>query len=175
MAWMTTRRKFLATSVLPVAGLAVAQTAGVATIGLSSAAAAQEATPTTTPIGSAEAPKWTFSITIYNDPYKGVISRPKTPPEGTRIVGAEIIIENGSDQPMSYTTRDIHLRSIDGVEYPAGQVDGEEPGLVSQDLPDGERARGWIWFAVPEADQLKEIRFLGPQPVFRVAVPSSGG
>ncbi len=173
MTRITTRRKFLATSVLPVAGLAMAQTAGVANFGLSSAAA-QQATPTA-PIGSADAPAWTFTVTIFKDPYEGTISRPKTPPEGARIVGAEVIIENGSDQPMSYTTRDIHLRSIDGVEYSAGEVDGEEPGLVSQDLPDGERARGWVWFAVPEADELKEIRFLGPQPVFRVALPSTGG
>jgi hypothetical protein len=172
MPRMTTRRKFLATGVLPVAGLAVAQTAGVAHIGLSSAAA-QEATPTPS-IGTASTPNWTFSVTIFEDPYKGAISRPKTPPEGARIVGAEVIIENGSDQPMSYTIRDLHLRSVDGVEYTAGEVDGDEPGLVGQDLPDGERARGWIWFAVPEADVLKEIRFVGPQPVFRIAVPSTG-
>jgi len=172
MAWLSTRRQFLAASALPVAGLAAAQTAGVATIGLSPSAAAQEATPTA-PIGVSEAPAWTFSLTIFQDPYTGEISRPKTLPDGTRVVGAEVIIENSSDQPMSYTTRDIHLRSIDGVEYSAGEVDGAEPGLVSQDLPDGERARGWVWFAIPESDELKEIRFLGPQPVFRVPLPSS--
>jgi hypothetical protein len=174
MARMTTRRQFLATGALPVAGLAIVQSTGVVNLGLIPEAAAQGATPPPA-IGRADAPAWTFTVTQYVDPYQGNITRPKTPPQGARIIGAEVIIENGSDQPMSYTTRDIHLRSLDGVEYSAGEVAGEEPGLVSQDLPDGERARGWVWFAVPKADEFKEIRFIGPQPIFRVPVPTSGG
>jgi Domain of unknown function (DUF4352) len=169
----TTRRQFLATGALPVAGLAMAQTAGVIDFGFSPAAA-QEATPTP-PIGSAQAPNWTFTVSQYVDPYQGELTRPKTPPENVRIVGAEIIIENGSDQPMSYTIRDIHLRSIEGVEYTAGEIAGEEPALVGQDLPDGERTRGWVWFGVPETDEIKEIRLIAPQPIFRVPVPPSGG
>jgi hypothetical protein len=173
MTRTTNRRQFLATGALPVAGLAVAQTAGVINFGLSSAAA-QEATPTAA-IGTAQAPKWIFTVSQYVDPYKSELTRPKTPPENVRIVGAEIIIENGSDQPMSYTVRDIYLRTIEGVDYPSGQIAGQEPALVGQDLPDGERARGWVWFGIPESDEVKEIRLIAPQPVFRVPVPQSGG
>src|SRR5215212_11147688 len=101
MARMTTRRRFLATSALPIAGLAVAQTAGVTNFGLSSAAA-QQSTPTSA-IGSAQSPNWTFTVAQYADPYQGTLTRPKTPPKGMRIVGAEVIIENGSDQPLGFT------------------------------------------------------------------------
>jgi hypothetical protein len=41
---------------------------------------------------------------------------------------------------------------------------------VSQNLPDGERTRGWVWFAVPEDVTIVEIRFVGPSPVFTVSL-----
>jgi hypothetical protein len=165
----------LATGALPVAGVAVAHSLGIVKLGASPALAAQEATPTPEEIGHADAPAWSFTVTQYQDPWGGAVSRPDTPPSGTRYIGAEVVIRNDSDDPMEYLVRDIFLRSIDGILYPAGDVlSDDQPALVNQNLPDGERTRGWVWFAVREADEITSIQFVGPSPVFRVRLPEPG-
>jgi hypothetical protein len=137
--------------------------------------AAQEATPAAEELGRAEAPAWSFAVALYQDPWEGAVARPDTPPEGTRYIGAQVVIRNDSDSPMEYTTRDIFLRSVDGILYPAGEVTSDDvPALVNQNLPDGERARGWVWFAVRQEDEISEVRFEGPSPVFRVRLPEPG-
>ncbi|MEA2512797.1 MAG: hypothetical protein QOF33_4245 [Thermomicrobiales bacterium] len=141
-------------------------------------AMAQQATPVVTseatgqdqPIGQAETPPWTFTVLQFQDPYSGRITQPRDQQPGTRYVGAEVRIANGSDQPLDFSNADVLLRDADGVSYAGGRVVGSEPKLVSQNLPDGERTRGWVWFAVPEDVTIVEIRFVGPSPVFTVSL-----
>ena len=64
------------------------------------------------------------------------------------------------------------MRDTQGFQYAAGDVTGTEPRLVSQNLPDSERTRGWVWFMVPENAELTEIAFDGPPPSFRVPLPA---
>jgi hypothetical protein len=124
-------------------------------------------------IGQAEMPRWIFVVLILQDPYAGVLTRPAEPEPGMRYVGAEVRIENQSDQPLEFATTDVRLRDEQGVEYPtSAAVVGEEPRLTGQNLPDGERTRGWVWFAIPENAVITEMRFVAPPPQLRVQLPS---
>ncbi|HET8521798.1 MAG TPA: DUF4352 domain-containing protein [Thermomicrobiales bacterium] len=148
---------------------------GVALLGHQEVGAAQ-ATPDASstpaaPVGQASAPNWTFTVTQVANPYKGQLTRPKELDPGTMAIGAEIIITNGSDQPLNFSTADIVLKDEAGVSYPSGSTLGSEPRIVSQDLPDGERTRGWVWFAVPDGTVATQLIFTGPSPQFRVALP----
>jgi hypothetical protein len=90
-----------------------------------------------------------------------------------RYIGAEVVIENQSDQPLEFTATDVRLRDEQGVEYAVNSgVVGAEPKLVSQNLPDGERTRGWVWFAVPQDAAITELRFAPAPPQLRVQLPS---
>jgi hypothetical protein len=133
------------------------------------------AAPTSVPgsVGEVMAPDWRFTVTQFHDPYEGAVSRPAEPDPDTRYVGAEVTISNESDQPLSFSASDVRLKETTGFEYNAGSVLGEEPKLVSQNLPDGERTRGWVWFMVPKKATFSELRFIGPAPIFRVTLPGS--
>jgi hypothetical protein len=109
----------------------------------------------------------------FQDPYQGQVSRPATPDPDTRYVGAEVAITNESDQPLNFSTSAVTLKDKTGIEYPAGFVIGEEPKLVSQNLPDGERTRGWVWYMIPKGAKSSELRFTGPSPIFRVPLTES--
>jgi hypothetical protein len=141
---------------------------------LGSAYRAVEAQQSATPEDGAAAypearmPDWRFSVVAIQDPYQGTITRPETTPAGLRILAAQIILTNQSEQPMEFLVSDIRLRDIDGVEYRAGEYIGEEPRIVSQNLPDGERTRGWVWFPLPEEAEPSTIIFVPPAPVMRV-------
>jgi Domain of unknown function (DUF4352) len=135
----------------------------------------QSATPTATElVGQAKMPNWVFTVQVFQDPYAGVLTRPAEPEAGIRYVAAEIVIENRSDQPLEFTASDVRLRDEQGVEYTANTaVLGEEPKLVSQNLPDGERTRGWVWFTVPEGTAITEVRFVPAPPQLRVRLPNT--
>ena len=135
----------------------------------------QSATPTATElVGQAEMPHWVFTVQVFQDPYAGVLTRPAEPEPGIRYVAAEIVIENQSDQPLDFTASDVRVRDEQGVEYTANAaVVGEEPKLVSQNLPDGERTRGWVWFIVPEGTAITELRFVPASPQLRVRLPNT--
>jgi len=118
-------------------------------------------------------PQWIFTVQVFQDPYAGELTRPAEPEPGIRYAAAEVVIENQSDQPLDFAASDVRLRDEQGVEYPAnGAVIGEEPKLVSQNLPDGERTRGWVWFSVPEGSVVTEVRFAPAQPQLRVQLPN---
>ena len=141
------------------------------------AAAAQEAqTATPNPaeiVGQAEMPQWIFTVQSFQDPYAGVLTRPAEPAPGMRYIGTEVVIENQSDQPLEFAGSDVRLRDEQGVEYPVNSgVVGAEPRLVSQNLPDGERTRGWVWFEVPQDAAITEVRFVPAPPQLRVQLPS---
>jgi hypothetical protein len=117
-------------------------------------ALAQEATPVSPDgemVGQAEMPRWIFTVLMFQDPYEGVLTRPAEPEPGVRYIAAEVRIENQSDQPLEFAASDIRLRDEQGTEYASSSaVVGAEPKLTGQKLPDGERTRGWVWFAVPD-------------------------
>lgn len=136
---------------------------------------AQTATPSaaTEMVGQAEMPQWIFTVQVFQDPYAGELTRPAEPDPAMRYIGAEVVIENHSDQPLEFTTTDVSLRDEQGIEYPVnGSVVGAEPKLVSQNLPDGERTRGWAWFAVSKDAAITELRFAPAPPQLRVPLPS---
>jgi hypothetical protein len=155
---------------------------GVALLGHQRAGAAVQATPpaavtatatATEAVGQATAPNWTFTVLQVQNPYTGELTRPKELDPGLTVIGAEIVITNGSDQPLNFSTADIALKDEAGISYPSGSTLGSEPRMVSQDLPDGERTRGWVWFAVPDGTVATQLIFSGPPPQFRVALPQS--
>jgi hypothetical protein len=126
-----------------------------------------------TEIGEATMPQWRFVVSDFRDPYEGVLSKPSELPSGLRLVAFQIILFNGSDQPLEYSVSDVRLRDIEGTEYRGGDYIGEEPRLVSQNLPDGERTRGWVWCAIDEGAQPAEVIFVAPPPVLRIPLPQS--
>jgi len=121
-------------------------------------------------VGEAAAPAWRFGVSIFEDPYRGTIRAPSDTPPGTRFVGAEVVITNDSEQPLEFAVNDVRLQDDRGFQYPAGDVTGTEPRLVSQNLPDSERTRGWVWFLVPIDAQPTQMAFNGPPPAFRVVL-----
>jgi Domain of unknown function (DUF4352) len=183
MSYLTSRRRLLTVigaTALSSGGLGRGQERWLTSLSDYSdlAAVAQEAqTGTPNPalelVGQAEMPNWVFRVQVFQDPYAGVLTRPAEPEPGIRYLAAEVVIENQSDQPLDFMTSDVRLRDEQGVEYGANSaVIGEEPRLVSQNLPDGERTRGWVWFAVPQGAVIAEVRFLPAPPQLRVRLPS---
>ena len=135
------------------------------------AASMSQATPEAASDAIAETtmPDWRFSLVEFERAYEGTITRPEAVPEGLTIVACQVVLTNLSDQPMEIAVRDIRLRDSEGIEYQAGEFSGEEPRLVSQNLPEGERTRGWVWFGIPEAHQPLSIVYIPPRPVLRIA------
>jgi hypothetical protein len=144
----------------PTPGAAATATAGATTTATAGPA-----------VGEVGAPNWTFTVLQAQYPYTGQLTRPKELDPGLTVLGAEIIITNGSDQPLDFSTSDIVLKDEAGISYPSGSTLGSEPRIVSQDLPGGERTRGWVWFAVPTGTVATQLIFTGPPPQFRVALP----
>src|SRR5581483_9859269 len=108
-------------------------------------AAAQSVATPGPMIGRAEAPRWTFTVLSYQDPYAGKLSKPTEPEPGTRYIAVEVVIDNGSDQPLEFAVSDVRLVDVQGVEYPGSStVLGAEPKLTGQNLPGGERTRGTV-------------------------------
>jgi hypothetical protein len=127
-------------------------------------------------IGRTEAPRWAFAVLTFQDPYAGQVTRPEEPELGTRYVAAEVVIENPSDQPLEFTVSAVRLRDEAGVEYPAtSTVVAAEPKLVGQNLPGGERTRGWVWFVVPQSAVITELKLIAPAPQLRVRLPAPSG
>jgi hypothetical protein len=157
MVQKSTRRRFVSASLVAIPAIELAA------YGLTGAQEPEM-------VGSAQSPAWTFTVVSFQDPYTGEITRPQEPDPGTRYVSAQVIIANGSTEPLEFEIADVHLVDENGDEYPAGAVLGSEPKLVTQNLPDGERTRGWVWYEVPTGVNVTELRFYGPRPVFKVAV-----
>ena len=162
----TISRRTLTASSLTGIALAVAKGAQ----GRSSAALAQtEATPTgESLVGEAMSPAWRFAVSVFEDPYRGTVTFPAEASPDTRYVGVEVVITNDSDQPLEFRVPNVRLLDSRGFNYPAGDVTGTEPRLVSQNLPDLERTRGWVWFMVPTDTQVASIVLEGPSPTFRI-------
>jgi hypothetical protein len=129
------------------------------------------ATPVTSDVeavGEATMPDWRLVVLDVVDPYGGTLTKPDGIPANTRVIALQVILENASDQPLEFMVTDFRLRDIDGQEYRAGDYLGTEPRVVSQNLPDGERTRGWVWFGIPESAQAASMVFIAPPPILRV-------
>ncbi len=132
-------------------------------------AAQDQPTPTEGPdVGQAQMPAWTFTVRVLEDPYPGKLTFPDHIPDDMRAIRSEVIITNSSDQALAFKNSDVHALDSEGLEYSAGSAGGDEPKLVSQTLPDGERTRGSVWFVMPKSAQLTEIKFYAPSPQLRV-------
>lgn len=119
-------------------------------------------------VGKMTSPSWVFVVHALQDPYAGEDIRPEEPVPGTRYVGAEVAIRNDSQEPLNVSSSSVRLLDNAGFEYVSGSVVGSEPLLPSVNMSPGDRIRGWVWYAVPEAGQLMEIVHIAPSP--RLAV-----
>ena len=164
------RRRFLGSAALGAVGVGVAARAPVV-----AAVPVRQGTPAAEAIGQAEAPAWSFTLYVFEDPYQGEIQQPASPPAGTRYVAAEVAVDNASTQPLSFSPADIRLRDAAGTEYRGGSAVGTEPFLSVRNLNGGERSRGWVWFIVPDGAQIVGVAYYGPPPVFAIALESDGG
>jgi hypothetical protein len=131
------------------------------------AALGQSATPGAV---TAAAPEWMFVVHGMQDPYAGVLTAGLEPAPGMRTVAFEVEVVNESDQPLSFADDAVVLRDDVGFSYRAGAVAGREPALSGRTLPAGERARGWVWFVVPEEATLTEILLVPAAPELRVGL-----
>lgn len=163
------RTVLVAFGALGLAGAAVRPALGQQA-GSTPVPAAGEATPSAGAEVNLEVqmPDWRFAVVTVQDPYPGTLNRPDSVPAGLRVVAYQVVLTNDSNMPMEFTISDIRLRDSDGVEYRAGEYIGTEPRLVSQNLPDGERTRGWVWFGIPENSQPSSIVFIAPPPTLRI-------
>jgi hypothetical protein len=119
---------------------------------------------------TAPAPDWTFVVHGMQDPYAGALTTPSEPVPGMRYVGFDVEVVNDSDQPLSYSSTGVYLRDEDGFSYRSGAVAGREPALKGRTMPVGERARGWVWFEVPQDATLTEILLVPTAPELRVGL-----
>jgi hypothetical protein len=119
---------------------------------------------------TAPAPDWAFVVHGMQDPYAGVLTNPQEPAPGMRYVAFEVEVVNASDQPLSFASNAVHLWDDEGFSYRSGAVTGSEPALPGRTLPEGERARGWVWFAVPEEVTLTDILLVPSAPELRVGL-----
>ena len=127
----------------------------------------QDATPAAV---TAPAPEWTFGVHWMQDPYAGVLTNPGEPFPGMRYVGVDVEVVNASDQPLSFADNAVSLRDDAGFSYRSGTIAGSEPALQGRALPGGERARGWVWFEVPEDATLTEILLVPSAPELRLGL-----
>jgi hypothetical protein len=87
-----------------------------------------------------------------------------------RYVGFDVEVVNESDQPLSFAGTGVYLRDEEGFSYRSGTVGGREPALSGRTMSAGERARGWVWFEVPEGATLTEILLVPVAPELRVGL-----
>ena len=135
-------------------------------------AALQEA-----PLATAVPPSWVFSVYEFRDPYDGDIQQPDLP--GTRVVGAEVEIVNTSDESLTVYLNNLRLHTEPDITYPSGLVVGVPdngveltPRLVEGVVEPGQRVRGWVWWRIPEGEDLREIVFYpSPPPPSIIPLP----
>jgi hypothetical protein len=111
-----------------------------------------------------------FVVHGMQDPYAGAAISEREPAPGTRYAGFDVEVVNGSDQPLTFTDNAVVLRDDEGFSYRSGSVAGSEPALSGRTMPSGERARGWVWFEVPEGATLTEILLVPAAPELRVGL-----
>lgn len=167
----TTRRRLLTTMVGAGSGLMFVERGNVLSVRAAATPPAEGTATSTKPptvLGQVDAPTWSFSLNSLDDPFTGKLVFPTKIAAGNRVVRAEVVIINASDQPLDFQNSKVHLVDTDGIEYVAGNAQGSDPSLVSQTLPNGERSRGYVWFVIPETSELAQIKFIAPPPQLRI-------
>jgi hypothetical protein len=154
----------MAAPAIGIGGMTVNQASALANVRQDAASGAGDV------FGTAVAPAWTFTVHDYQDPYSGAVTRPDEPPPATRYIGADVEIDNASEQALRYERNEVRLRDASGYEYPAGNTFGDAPALDGRTLNPGERARGWVWYTVAEDTRIVELVLLASSPEFRVAI-----
>lgn len=79
--------------------------------------------------------------------------------DGTRLVAVQVELENvSSDDAMAVDVANAVVTDDKGIDYQAvsGARDDE---VASGELKKGERAKGWIAFAVPKDTNLKSLTY----------------
>ena len=143
-------------------------------LGTASTAQDQQTPVTGAVVARLTPPAWTFTVHDYQDPYAGeVVIEPEEIPPGTRYVAADVEIDNASDQGLGFSASAVRVRDAEGFEYRPVLRLGIEPELGERTLNPGERARGWVWFAVPVDGELTQMVFYGATPEFRLRLPSA--
>lgn len=162
-----TRRQVLATMAAAGSAALVVGGPGRLAEGRSQGSATPDATPPSDePIARLAPPDWSFIVYTIADPYKLPETSTLVVPPDTHFVGAEVEIDNASDQPLSFALAQVRLRAADGLEFVPGVAAGPETTIKARVLPPGERARGWLWFNVPDDAELTELVYLAPSPEF---------
>ena len=64
----------------------------------------------------------------------------------------------------------VRLRDRAGYEYRAGNTFGDAPALDGRTLNPGERARGWVWFAVSTESEISELLLIPSSPQFLIPI-----
>lgn len=113
-------------------------------------------------------PDWRFTVVAIRDPYQPADANAQQIPAGMRMVAYQVILTNNSVESMEFGISDVRLRDIDGFEYRAGERIGDEPRLSSQNLPGGDRIRGWVWYAIPEVATPTSLVLVAPGPRLRI-------
>lgn len=67
-----------------------------------------------------------------------------------KSVSVELIITSNADSGVSVNPLFVSVKDSNGYEYNAALFDAKQPTLKSQnDLPKGDKVRGWLTFEVP--------------------------
>ena len=171
----TSRRHVL--GALATGGSAVILAVGAGRLG--EARAQEPGTPAATPEGTPQVeqdavriapPDWSFIVHRLDDPYELPEGSTLVVPPGTAYVGAEVEIDNASEQALSFAVSQIRLRASDGVEYLPGRAAGPEPTLNGRVIPPGEQSRGFLWYNVPEDVELTELVYIAQNPEFSLSL-----
>jgi hypothetical protein len=92
-----------------------------------------------------------YIVTLVNVERGEVYSEWSQPDEGNILVAVEIVIESGADEGVSVNPLYCSLKDSDGYEY-SMYLFGKDPSLGAEnDLPKGDKMRGWVTFEVPES------------------------
>jgi hypothetical protein len=68
---------------------------------------------------------------------------------GDEFLAIEIIVQSGANTGVNISPLDVKVKDADGLQYDAGLL-GKEPFLPTQnDLPKGEKVRGWATIEIP--------------------------
>ena len=106
----------------------------------------------------------TFTVTDLQDPFEE-LSEFFEPDEGTRIVLAEIEVENTGERPFEFSQYDLFVRDTLGRTYGSTFVsasdDFEEnnPELEGSNMGSGDTLSGVLYFVVLEDAELSDVLF----------------
>jgi hypothetical protein len=150
-------------TVLVTLGLA----ALVAAVPVALAQQSGDATPVTVTM-----PAWSMRVIGIVNPFTGPLTATPIPDHRSVAVGFEVV--NDSQVDLTIGLWQFRLRDTAGREYsPSSTIAVAPPGpqpLNYRRLAPGERAQGWLWFALPLAAEPAQVVFLPPGPELRANV-----